>query len=58
MRILRVLGLVLAIILVRFVLPEIFHAMEDTLLLFFDTLQFFLLAGQETVSATSYLLPR
>jgi hypothetical protein len=57
MKILRVLGLFLAIVFARFLVPDLFHAMEDTFLLFFDTLQFVLLAGRDALSSASLVLP-
>ena len=46
MGIFKVLGLGLAIIMLRFLVPEIFHALENTLLMFFDTLQLVLTKAQ------------
>lgn len=39
MKITRVVGLGLAIIMLKFLVPEIFGVLENTFLMFFDTLQ-------------------
>lgn len=39
MRILRVVGLGLAIVMLRFLLPRVFHGLENTLVAFFDVLK-------------------
>ena len=46
MKIFRVLGLALAIIMLRFLVPNIFRALEHTLLVFFDTLDLVLTRAQ------------
>ncbi|MFA7252458.1 MAG: hypothetical protein WC027_01230 [Candidatus Paceibacterota bacterium] len=55
MGIFKVLGLVLAIIMIRYLLPDIFRAFEDTLLLFFDTLQTLLVRGQSGPNSASVI---
>ena len=55
MKILRVIGLGLAIIILRFLVPDIFHALEHTLLSFFDILQFALSNGKNAMSAGVFL---
>ena len=60
MKIFRVLGLALAIIMIRFLVPEIFHALENTLLVFLDTVQTVFVkaeTGPNTASLIN-LLPR
>lgn len=39
MRILRVVGLGLALVTLRFLLPRVFHGLENTLVVFFETIQ-------------------
>ncbi len=46
MKIFRVLGLALAIVVLRFLVPELFGALEKTLLTFFEVLQTVMLAGK------------
>ncbi|MFA6227236.1 MAG: hypothetical protein WC631_02065 [Candidatus Paceibacterota bacterium] len=55
MKILRVIGLGLAIIMLRFLVPEIYHALENTLLSFFDILQTALHFGKDSLSAGVFL---
>ncbi len=43
MRIFRVIGLGLAIIVFKFLVPAIFHSFEKTLLVFFDFAQHFII---------------
>lgn len=60
MGIFKVLGLGLAIVIIRFLVPEIFAALEDTFLLFFDTIQTVLVKAQSGPNSASLiqLLPR
>ena len=60
MRILRVVGLGLAIIMIRFLVPEVFRALENTLLTFFDTLDIVLTKSQTGITSASLiqLLPQ
>ena len=46
MKIFRVLGLALAIVALRFLVPEIWGALEKTLLVFFEVIQGVMLAGK------------
>ena len=55
MNILRVLGLGLAIIILRILVPDIFHALEKTLLSFFDILQVALSMGKGSMTAGTFL---
>ena len=55
MKILRVIGLGLAIIILRSMMPDIFHAIEKTLLSFFDVLQFALSFGKGSMAAGAYI---
>jgi hypothetical protein len=55
MKILRVIGLGLAIIILRALVPDIFHALEKTFLSFFDILQSVLSLGKSTMSAGIFL---
>ena len=57
MEILRVIGFGLAIIILRILVPNIFYALEKTLLLFFDVLQTALSIGKSSMSA-GVLLPQ
>ena len=57
MKILRALGFGLALIILRFLMPDIFLALEKTLLLFFDVLQTGLSVGKNSMSA-GVLLPQ
>ena len=50
MKIFRVLGLGLGIVVLRFLVPEIWGALEQTLLAFFDALQTVLIAGKDITS--------
>ncbi|MFA6445749.1 MAG: hypothetical protein WCW14_00670 [Candidatus Paceibacterota bacterium] len=50
MKIFRVLGFGLAIIIVRSVMPDVFHAIEQTLLAFFSTLQVVLTSGSNSLA--------
>ncbi len=54
MGIFRALGLGLAIIIIRFLMPELFEIIEDTLLLFFGTLQSVLSMGGNTLTGSTY----
>ena len=55
MKILRVVGLGLAIIILRLLVPDIFHALEKTLLEFFNVLGTALSMGSKTLSAGAFL---
>jgi len=57
MKILRAIGFGLAIIILMFLMPSVFHALEQTLLQFFSVLQMLLLKGESTLSA-GVLLPQ
>jgi len=60
MKILRAIGLGLFIIMVRFLVPQIFAGFQNVLLTFFDTLQFALLASKgamQTGTAVSGFMP-
>lgn len=57
MEILRAIGFALALIIIRFLMPEVFQALEKTLLLFFDVLQKSLSIGSSSMSA-GVLLPQ
>lgn len=57
MKILRVVGLGLAIIVLRVLEPDIFHALEHTLLSFFDILQLGFSVGKSSMTA-GVLLPQ
>lgn len=56
MRILGALGLALTIVLLRSLVPEIFHAFEKTLLLFFSILQSVLSIGQGAVEGMASIV--
>ena len=60
MKIFRVIGLALAIITLRFLVPEIFRALEDTLLMVFQVIQTVLVKAQTGPNTASLinLLPR
>lgn len=60
MKIFRVIGLGLAIVVIRFLVPEVFRALEDTFLLFFDVVQTVLLRAQVGPNTASLiqLLPQ
>ncbi len=47
----------MAIISVRYLMPDLFHAIEKTLLLFFDTLQSVLSVGKDNLTGTAYMHP-
>jgi len=55
MKIFRVIGLGLAIIIIRYLMPDLFHAIENTLLLFFNALQAILSAGKDSFTGTVYM---
>jgi len=55
MKILQVVGFGLAIIILRVFMPDIFRALEHTLLLFFDVLQTALSLGKNSMSAGVFL---
>ncbi|MFA5934483.1 MAG: hypothetical protein WC827_01185 [Candidatus Paceibacterota bacterium] len=57
MKIFRVIGLGLAIIMIRYLMPELFHAIENTLLLFFGSLQNVLSVSNDTLTGTAYMHP-
>jgi hypothetical protein len=60
MKILRVIGLGLFIIMVRFLVPQIFAGFQNVLLTFFDTLEFALVTSKgavQTGSAASAFMP-
>jgi hypothetical protein len=54
MGIFRALGLGLAIIIIRFLVPELFDVIKDTLLLFFDVLQGILSLGNLKLTSSTY----
>ena len=56
MNIFRVLGFGLLIVLLKFLVPEIFAGLQRTLLVFFDALQTIL--GSAKTSMTAGFLPR
>lgn len=60
MRIFRVLGLGLAIIMIRFLVPEVFHALEDTFLTFFTVVETVLTKVETSPNTASLiqLLPK
>jgi cell shape-determining protein MreC len=60
MKIFRVLGLGLAIIMIRFLMPNVFRAFEGTLLAFFDAIGFVLERAQDLQNTASIiqLLPQ
>ena len=60
MRIFRVLGLALAIILIRFLVPEIFHALEHTFLMVLQVIETVLTKAETGPNTASLiqLLPR
>ena len=60
MRIFRVLGLGLAIVMIRFLMPNVFQAFEDTLLASFDVVGFVLDRAQDWPNTASLiqLLPQ
>ena len=51
MKILRVMGLVLLIITLKFLVPKIFMGLENTLLVFFETIQTILAHGKSSMTA-------
>ena len=51
MNILRVLGLGLLIIMLKFLVPEIFSGIQNTLLVFFETIQTILASSRESMTA-------
>lgn len=55
MGIFKALGLGLAIIMLRFLVPDIFHALESTLLAFFDVLQTVLTKAQTGQNSASLI---
>jgi hypothetical protein len=55
MKILRVVGLGLAIIIFRTLVPDIFHALEKTLLEFFHVLETALSLGDKALSAGAFI---
>lgn len=57
MKIFRVIGLGLAIIIIRYLMPDLFHAIENTLLVFFDALQSVLSVGKDNLTGTAYMHP-
>ncbi len=57
MKILGAIGFGLAIIILRFLMPDVFHALEKTLLSFFDVLQTGLSIGGNSMSAGA-LIPQ
>lgn len=56
MKILGALGLALAIILTRNLVPDLFHAFEKTLLLFFSVIQSVLSIGQGAVNSMASII--
>jgi hypothetical protein len=56
MKILRVLGFGLLIIMLKFLVPEIFSGLQNTLLVFFDTIQTVL--GSARSSMTAGFIPQ
>ena len=57
MGIFRVIGLGLAIIIIRYLMPDLFHAIESTLLLFFNALQSILSVSKDSLTGTVYMHP-
>ena len=57
MKIFRVIGLGLAIIIIRYLMPDLFHAIENTLLVFFDVLQSVLSVSKDSLTGTAYMYP-
>ncbi|MDD4803611.1 MAG: hypothetical protein PHN69_00330 [Candidatus Pacebacteria bacterium] len=57
MKIFRVVGFGLAIIIIRYLMPDLFHAIENTLLVFFDTLQSVLSVSKNNLTGTTYMYP-
>jgi len=51
MRILRVAGFGLALVMLRFLLPRVFHGLENTLVMFFSVLEDGLALGSKAVSS-------
>ncbi|MFA5888773.1 MAG: hypothetical protein WC857_00870 [Candidatus Paceibacterota bacterium] len=56
MKILRVVGFGLAIVMLKFLMPEIFTGIENTLLVFFQTIQT-ILAGSKSSMTAGWSLP-
>jgi len=53
MRILRVVGFGLAIVVLRFLLPRVFHGLENTLVSFFDLMQHGLALSSDAINKIS-----
>lgn len=57
MGIFRAIGLGLAIIIISYLMPELFQAIENTLLVFFDALESILSVSKDNLTGTTYMHP-
>jgi hypothetical protein len=51
MKILRVVGLGLTIVMLKFLVPKVFMGLENTLLVFFETIQTVLASSRQSLTA-------